>query len=127
MQHNINKELRGFLKFQDANNLIETTQPGPSRFTPANFKGDIMITKSILDYCEECAAAYVVESDSETWETRGEWQGGNPNCEHVREQFPDPPKLAAPVQEVIDNFKEVVWQPLKSHKPKSPGFKRGIV
>ena len=86
-----------------------------------------MITKSVIDYCENCGAAYVVESDSETWETTGEWSQICPYGEHVREQFPDPPKLAAPVQEVIDNFKEVVWQPLKTHKPKAPEFKRGIV
>ena len=87
-----------------------------------------MITKNIIDYCENCGAAYIVESDSETWETRTWWSQDCPYGEHEREQFPSykTPILAPPVQQVIDDFKAVTWQNLKNHRPTPPKFKRGV-
>ena len=72
-----------------------------------------MITKQIIGHCANCNASYRVESDSETWETRGEWINGDPNCLHEMNGFGDdeirikPSQNLHPVfQTTIDNFKK---------------------
>lgn len=86
--------------------------------------------KATIGYCYKCGAhLYTLTNGGDYESEKAVWEYVEWDCEHAIEgcEFEDPVKLAPQIQDVIDNFKEVVWHPLRSHKPSAPKFKRGIV